>query len=493
MLLAAVFAACGEDDSPTAPGPLTDVIGTPAGQLVVNSIADPGDGKCDAAQCTLREAIRSAGSTSITFAAGLTGPIVLARPAAGGGTLAIAKSLSITGPATGIEIRRRSEDPDFRIMRVAPGAVVALRNLTISGGKTSAPGAGIINRGTLSLAYCTVSDNAGSGIDNHGPLTLDHTTVRSNSTGVVNHEDVTATFIRSTVTGNLGSGIASSWGTIALRFTSVTGNAGAGVAQTRGTSTFDHVRIIGNTGGGFSVWHGVVDITHSTIMNNSSIEGGGIRSGGSRVTISNSAIVGNVATDAGGGIRTYAHTRVSASLSLINSTVSGNSAYSGGGISNSSGAESDGSIDLINSTVAYNTATYAAGGIGAGGGDNGYAFLSNTIVAKNTAPRDPDISTYGYISASYTLVGDGTGSDLTNIDGNLIGNVSPYTSAIDPLLGALAQNGGATRTHALEAGSPAIDAAAPDGCPAVDQRDVARPQGPRCDMGSFEREVPTGP
>ena len=60
------------------------------------------------------------------------------------------------------------------------------------------------------------------------------------------------------------------------------------------------------------------------------------------------------------------------------------------------------------------------------------------------------------------------------------------TSA-DPLLGALADNGGPTQTMALGAGSPAIDANTED-CPppAIDQRGVARPQGAACDIGAFE-------
>jgi hypothetical protein len=44
---------------------------------------------------------------------------------------------------------------------------------------------------------------------------------------------------------------------------------------------------------------------------------------------------------------------------------------------------------------------------------------------------------------------------------------------------------------ALAAGSPAIDAGSPnppggDACATVDQRNAARPQGPRCDIGAFE-------
>jgi hypothetical protein len=60
----------------------------------------------------------------------------------------------------------------------------------------------------------------------------------------------------------------------------------------------------------------------------------------------------------------------------------------------------------------------------------------------------------------------------------------------DALIGALGDNGGPTPTHALLSGSPAIDTAAGGACPATDQRGVTRPQGPRCDVGAFEVQVP---
>jgi hypothetical protein len=51
----------------------------------------------------------------------------------------------------------------------------------------------------------------------------------------------------------------------------------------------------------------------------------------------------------------------------------------------------------------------------------------------------------------------------------------------------LDDNGGPTKTHALVAGSPAIDASPADAdCAPADQRGVLRPQGPSCDIGSFE-------
>ena len=62
----------------------------------------------------------------------------------------------------------------------------------------------------------------------------------------------------------------------------------------------------------------------------------------------------------------------------------------------------------------------------------------------------------------------------------------------DPLIGPLADNGGPTLTHALQAGSPAIDFADAAVCPATDQRGVARPQGAGCDTGSVEASSVAG-
>jgi hypothetical protein len=56
----------------------------------------------------------------------------------------------------------------------------------------------------------------------------------------------------------------------------------------------------------------------------------------------------------------------------------------------------------------------------------------------------------------------------------------------DPLLGALADNGGPTLTHALLPGSPAIDAGVAVPGVTTDQRGVSRPQGIAPDIGAFE-------
>ncbi len=66
------------------------------------------------------------------------------------------------------------------------------------------------------------------------------------------------------------------------------------------------------------------------------------------------------------------------------------------------------------------------------------------------------------------------------------GAVSGSMSSTNPLLGALANNGGPTATFALLPGSPAIDGvtfSAPNSAPSTDQRGLARPRGLRYDIG----------
>jgi hypothetical protein len=84
-----------------------------------------------------------------------------------------------------------------------------------------------------------------------------------------------------------------------------------------------------------------------------------------------------------------------------------------------------------------------------------------------------------------------TGFNLDN--GSSCGfSVSTDHSGADPLLAALAANGGPTATQAIGAGSPAVDAGGTpaQGCPPVDQRGATRPDEPSdngaCDIGAFE-------
>jgi uncharacterized repeat protein (TIGR01451 family) len=201
-------------------------------------------------------------------------------------------------------------------------------------------------------------------------------------------------------------------------------------------------------------------------------------------TVSGGAAPGFTGTSSslGGGVYNRLGT-----VTLTNSTVSGNSAIFGGGVYNSF----SGTTTLTNSTISGNSAS-------SGGGvyiNAGTATLTRTLVSGNTAASGAEIS--GTITADdFNLFGH---SGLTNaqaFSGFTPGpsDITATSDGTDPtplanILAPLANNGGPTQTHALVAGSPAIDAVGA-GCPppATDQRGVSRPQpaGGNCDIGSFE-------
>jgi CSLREA domain-containing protein len=500
LLALLVLAACGEDQSPTAPTSPAEPGGPAyshtAGHKVVNSLADPGDGTCNAAQCTLREAIKDPQSTEISFKPGLSGTITLA---AGGGTLRIDKNLSITGPSAGIVIRRQSTDPAFRIVRIGAGVSVKLTSLTLRNGKTDGTGGGLKNFGTLALTDCTVAGNSaalgGGGIDNQGQLTLTHGTVANNSTprlgGGIYNSHGTLTLANSLVTGNSagsGGGISTLQHSVTVANSLIRGNSaasGGGIESRLGMLTLTNTRIVDNsastfTGGGIDNFGGTVTLTRSTVARNSAGAAGGIANVG-RFTATQSTIADNSASREGGGIANYQGHR----FTLENSTISGNSAAEGGGIFTVGSDEFNRDFTITSSTVARNRATQAGGGIHLS--SSALLALTNSLIAQNTAPTGPDVnnSSGTPARARFNLIGNGSGSGITNTNGNQVGTAS---APIDPKLGPLADNGGPTRTHALLLGSPAIDAASTPDCPTTDQRGVLRPQGTACDIGSYERK-----
>jgi hypothetical protein len=238
------------------------------------------------------------------------------------------------------------------------------------------------------------------------------------------------------------------------------------------------------------IFNGTATLINSTVASNSAVgSGGGIVNHGG-LTLINSTVADNSASNEGGGISNQVtRGRVGAGLALTNSTVSGNSAGRGGGIWNE-GEEFGSLVRLVNSTVTRNSATQGGGGIRVS--FESTTILTNSLVAQNSAPTGPDVHNpvgpdYAGVVARFNLIGDGSGSGITDTEGNQVGSAA---APIDPLLAPLANYGGPTATHRLLPGSPAIDAASTPDCPSTDQRGVLRPQGPACDIGSFERVVP---
>jgi len=258
----------------------------------------------------------------------------------------------------------------------------------------------------------------------------------------------------------------------------------AGGVLNNGSLTLDHVAVTQNTmttnGGDF--WQGGGGIYNSATLNliDSSVSnnqagwsGGGIYSFfNSTTNIIRSTISSNVSNDVGGGIRSLGN------MTITNSTISGNTStgWHGGAI-----FHTDGNMEILNSTIANNKGpSYAPSAIfnGSFGGPAPTLTLTNTIISGN------EWYACDHWTGANTLISGGNNL----IQDDTCNPVASDKISVNPLLGALADNGGPTWTHALLAGSPAIDAGNDTACSATDQRGIARPQGAHCDIGSYEAQ-----
>jgi hypothetical protein len=142
----------------------------------VTSLGDDGPGTLRTA---LLDANRTPGEDRIEFAIEGTIALTTPLPEVAGNTIFAGPGparLRLHGPGTG------------RVLAFAAGTTNRVTGLTLAGGRVTdgTPGGGILNRGTLVLVDCTVSDNhtvagLGGGIYNAGHLVLDSCRIADNS------------------------------------------------------------------------------------------------------------------------------------------------------------------------------------------------------------------------------------------------------------------------------------------------------------------------
>ena len=335
---------------------------TPFVSTVVNTTADDVAGN---ALTSLREAIgfaeRSGGVVTFdptVFASPQT--ITLTAEVAGitgdniGGLVvnSLNGAVTITGPGAGLlTVQGEPGSPVFLVIGSSPATI---SGMTITGAPDFGGAAGIVDKGNLTLASSVVTGNIDSGIINFGALTVSNCNISGNE-----------------VFDGFGGGIRNK-GTATISDSTISGNTAAPV--------FDR-------GGGIANY-GAVAIYNSTISGNTALDGGGIdnvtilnSSLQPTLTISDSTISGNSAALTGGGIDNSGR----ATATISDSTISRNTADMGGGITNG------GTETISDSTISGNISEVLPGrydakiNIRGGISNDGTATISDSTISGNTA------------------------------------------------------------------------------------------------------------
>ncbi len=375
------------------------------------------------------------------------------------GDLDVTGPLEIAGAGAAATVIDASAIAD-RAFDGAPAIPLKLSGMTIRHGKAS-NGGDVQALGPLTLSG--VDLQSGDASDGGGVYAGDTLTATDSAfhdavhTGGADGEGIYAigalSLTRVSVTGNTVHGQADGAGVYAsadaaLTDVTISGNHADSLADgtglyVSGKATLTRVNISGNTVGGDTDGGGAYLSDVATLRD---------------VAVTNNAIP----SGDGGGLY------LSSGGTLLNVTVTGNASGAGPG----AGIWTSSPIELTHVTVAGNT-----GGQGAAIFGGSSYTVRNSIVAAATPACD----------AAVHSAGANIGSDAT------CGFSGPGDrQSTDPLLGPATADG-ATIVLPLLDGSPALDAADSAGCPAADQRGLARPQGARCDIGAYERAVPAPP
>jgi hypothetical protein len=396
-------------------------------------------------------------------------------------------------------------NPNFDAANPTPKFLVTLQGFTITDGRAFdatgqnpdggvASGGGIRDQGNASLTLnnVVVTHNSatadGGGISMENTVSVPWTLTLNNSTVSFN------------TAGDAGGGIdADGSGKVFINASTVTANTtvnqGAGI-------WLDAIEVNG------VFQSAILTVNQSVISNNTALTGpgGGIGDAGNdtfidaqgnvtqgQTTISNSTLANNFAGLTGGG---FGDENNQDQLVVLNSTFDHNSAIGNGGGINFTGT----TVTINDSTVTANITQGMGGGLTLLG--NHLGTLNNTVVAQNFSDNTGAMNFLGVapdifsnpVAASGNFIGIIDAAIVTGLTNGTNGNhVGTAANPLDPLLGPLQNNGGATPTRAPLAGSPLIDAGFNVALPAgtlTDQRGFLRIINNTVDIGAVEFQPP---
>jgi hypothetical protein len=445
-LAVAIAAALGMTTaSPAASDP------HPLDTIVVTNCADNGTG-------SFRDAVASASAGSTIDLSGLTCSTITLTS----GAIVTAMPLTLIGPGS----TRLAIDGNHTggvLIEQAPNSALSIKGMTIRNGYViNGSGGCIYSADTVVLDDVVISGCTAGG---HGVVPGQH----FSGGGIVTKGHFTATGSRIennqlvVSTAYADGGGLYSVGTVTLTDTVISGNSARMIASFGGNqqevvhgggfygkdATYLTRSSVNNNfvlaaehafavGGGF--WtYGLLDIEYSSVSNNHAT-GPNAYFGGGR---SNNCVIykGTISGNSSDG--RFGAFVCDGQLVLNEGTVSGNTANHYGGIYGH-----DAFIE--NSTIAFNVSTTdgSCAGLCLGSG----AVVDSSIIADNTSGTTTDYN------AGVTSSGTGEIDGRNNLIGvSLTMTLPDDTIQADPLLAPLADNGGTTLTHALMAGSPAIN------------------------------------
>lgn len=320
------------------------------------------DGVCATAEgtCSIRAAIQEAnflaGEDVISIPAG---KFTLSRKGAGEdaaltGDLDVTNDLTINGVFRGTLVKGKKD----RILDVAPGVTLTLRNIAFQGGSVGAKnvtgddasGGCIRNRGTilassLTLTGCKATNDGGAVANLGGAFAMSGTVAKSKA-------------------GHDGGGLATTGGTLGIGGTNVTknkaGNAGGGVAA-HGDVTVDGCTLDGNGAGAGG--------------------GGGVAVATGTATLTNVTLSGNKTKGAGGGVAVEA----AATAHVVHATFEKNKAkLAGAALANAGG----GTLTLANSLLDQNKKVTCGGTVTTLGGNVEDTAVCGLGVGEVTGVKD---------------------------------------------------------------------------------------------------------
>ena len=306
-------------------------------------------------------------------------------------------------------------------------------------------------------------------------------TVRRNSGGnyriftVSNGATVTVSGL-TVANGNAGSG-------------AFPADSGGGILNDHSNLTLRLCHIVSNNalsgftyGGGVFNHEGTLVIESCTFSGNNAYYGGGVANycvsaGSAETSVTASTFAGNTAAGGYGGaiFNSAVGADTNAPLGLINCTLSGNSAAGGfgGAIYTSAATNGIGGMTLTHCTLSGNSASSGGGIYNFSFNGDAPVFVRNNIF--NTGDSGVNLVNNGgtLSSQGYNLSNDPASGDGTTGPGGLLTATGDVRNT-DPLLGALASNGGPTQTHLPQRNSPVLDRGKSFGF-SLDQRGLPRP------------------